>query len=49
MLELPIATTAGGPGGVPEPATWALLVVGFGTAGAAMRARRRAALTLRYA
>ncbi|MBI1196456.1 MAG: PEP-CTERM sorting domain-containing protein [Phenylobacterium sp.] len=32
-----------GGGGVPEPATWALLVLGFGAAGATMR-RRRAAL-----
>jgi hypothetical protein len=30
-------------GGVPEPATWALMLVGFGMAGAAMR-RRRASL-----
>lgn len=28
-------------GGVPEPATWALLVMGFGAMGAAMRRRRR--------
>lgn len=32
-------------GGVPEPSTWALLVLGFGAAGAGMRSRRgRAAL-----
>ncbi|MBS0361677.1 MAG: PEPxxWA-CTERM sorting domain-containing protein [Proteobacteria bacterium] len=30
-------------GGVPEPATWALLLSGFGLAGAALRARRRIA------
>ena len=29
-------------GGVPEPATWALMLGGFGLAGAALRARRRA-------
>ncbi|WP_293452821.1 PEPxxWA-CTERM sorting domain-containing protein [Phenylobacterium sp.] len=33
----------GGVGGVPEPATWALMITGFGLAGAAMR--RRASLT----
>ena len=30
---------------VPEPATWALMLLGFGGLGAAMRSRRRAALT----
>lgn len=34
-------TTAGG---VPEPASWALMILGFGAAGAALRARRRTAL-----
>ena len=33
------------PGGVPEPSTWALLILGFGTIGAAMR-RKRIALRL---
>lgn len=28
-------------GGVPEPATWALLIMGFGAVGGAMRARKR--------
>jgi hypothetical protein len=32
--------TAGG--GVPEPASWALMIAGFGLAGAALRRRRRA-------
>jgi hypothetical protein len=32
----------GGPGGaVPEPATWAMLILGFGMVGAGMRMRRR--------
>lgn len=30
--------------GVPEPGTWALMIAGFGLAGGALRARRRAAL-----
>jgi hypothetical protein len=30
----------GGGGGVPEPATWAMMIVGFGLAGAALRGRR---------
>jgi PEP-CTERM motif len=30
-----------GVGGVPEPAAWALMIVGFGGVGAALRARRR--------
>jgi len=32
---------------VPEPATWALMILGFGLVGAAMRRRRT--LTVRYA
>jgi hypothetical protein len=32
-----------GVGGVPEPASWAMLIAGFGLTGAAMR-RRAAAL-----
>ena len=31
------------PGGVPEPATWAMLIAGFGLVGAAARRRRLAA------
>jgi hypothetical protein len=30
-------------GAVPEPAAWALMIVGFGAAGAMLRLRRRAA------
>lgn len=32
--------TLTGPGAVPEPASWALLIAGFGLTGAAMRRRR---------
>ena len=34
-----------GAGGVPEPASWALLIAGFGLTGAALRARKRATAT----
>ncbi len=37
------AIDPGGPGGaVPEPTTWALLIAGFGLAGASLRRQRRA-------
>jgi hypothetical protein len=36
-----IADAGGFTGGVPEPANWALMIAGFGLAGAAMRVRRR--------
>jgi hypothetical protein len=29
-------------GGIPEPGTWALMILGFGAVGAAMRRRRQA-------
>jgi hypothetical protein len=32
-----LATNARGPGGVPEPATWAFMIAGFAGVGAAMR------------
>lgn len=38
-------STLGGSGGVPEPASWALMLGGFGLVGGAMRARRNAAVT----
>ena len=37
---------AAGAGGVPEPATWALMILGFGAVGGAMRRRRRSASRL---
>jgi hypothetical protein len=33
----------GGNGGIPEPATWSLMILGFGAAGAMLRRRRLAA------
>jgi hypothetical protein len=33
--------------GVPEPATWGLMILGFGLVGGAMR--RRQTISLRYA
>lgn len=35
--------------GVPEPSTWALMLMGFGAIGGAMRFRRRQALRYRFA
>jgi len=35
-------TFDGKPGGVPEPATWTMMIAGFGLAGAALRRRRLA-------
>jgi len=35
--------TVGAPPAVPEPASWALMIAGFGLTGAALRARRRSA------
>jgi choice-of-anchor C domain-containing protein len=34
---------------VPEPATWALMILGFGAVGGAMRRRRASAATVRFA
>jgi hypothetical protein len=36
-------TDAGPTGGVPEPASWALMIIGFGVTGGALRARRQQA------
>ena len=46
-VEVPQGTgnPPGGPvGGVPEPGTWALMILGFGGAGAMLRSRRRPGL-----
>jgi hypothetical protein len=36
-----IDVVGGTPGAVPEPATWAMMIAGFGVAGGALRRRRR--------
>lgn len=36
-------------GAVPEPSTWALMLIGFGAVGGVMRTRRRQKLTVSYA
>lgn len=42
-------TTAAATAGVPEPATWAMMLMGFGAMGAAMRRRTRVAARVRFA
>lgn len=37
------------PGGVPEPATWAMMLLGFGAVGAAMRRKKQAEVRFRIA
>ena len=44
---LNVASATGPGGGVPEPATWALMILGFGAIGGALR--RRTSMTVRYA
>jgi hypothetical protein len=39
-----IVVEGGGPGAVPEPAAWALMIAGFGLVGGAARRRRAAAV-----
>ena len=41
QIALRIDGTAGAAGAVPEPASWALMLGGFGLVGSAMRSRRR--------
>jgi hypothetical protein len=38
-----------GPGGVPEPSAWALLIIGFGAVGGALRRGRKVRASLSYA
>ncbi|MCW5760671.1 MAG: PEPxxWA-CTERM sorting domain-containing protein [Phenylobacterium sp.] len=40
ILQTPVTFDTGG---VPEPATWTMLILGFGAVGAALRSRRRTA------
>ncbi len=42
-LSRPSPSAPGGSGPIPEPGTWALMIGGFGLAGAALRRRRAAA------
>jgi hypothetical protein len=43
-FDIAAADTGGPTGAVPEPASWALMIAGFGLAGGALRSRRSAAL-----
>jgi|GEM_PF-1302518 len=45
--NLPLACGGGSTGAVPEPASWALMIAGFGLAGATLR-QRRGALRLQH-
>ena len=45
-LRIVASNTPGDVGGVPEPATWAMMILGFGVVGGAMRRRRSAATRL---
>ena len=44
IRQVRIASAEGGVPAVPEPATWAMMLMGFGAAGYAMRRRRRPGL-----
>jgi len=43
VAEFELGHIAGGSGAVPEPATWALMILGFGGVGSTLRASRRRA------
>ncbi len=43
-----VVLATAGPGAIPEPGTWALLILGFGAIGAAMR-RRQTSATVSFA
>ena len=47
MFDNLVAATTGG--GVPEPATWALMILGFGAVGGALRRRQSVKTTVRFA
>jgi hypothetical protein len=40
------SSVLGGAGAVPEPTTWAMMLIGFGFVGGTMRAARRRSATL---
>jgi hypothetical protein len=44
-----IIPTTAVPAAVPEPATWAMMILGFGAIGYAMRGRRRVTVRIRAA
>ncbi len=44
-----LVTTFSLAGGVPEPATWALMILGFGAVGGAMRRRQAVTAKVRFA
>jgi len=48
-LDDVVITTATAPGGIPEPATWALMLVGVGAVGAGMRHKQRQTVRLNFA
>ena len=48
-LDIGIRVFGNPAGAIPEPATWALLILGFGAVGAGMRARQRTQVKVRLA
>ncbi len=48
-LSLSNGTIGGGGNGVPEPATWAMMIVGMGGIGCSLRRRRAVTMRARYA